>query len=253
MTRSSEALPAGDDSPVANRRDVLAPGRGRLRRDRGGLADRARAGARRVIGRRGDEPAPAFPAQGDAGHLLIHARRPEPPGDLRPQAGPPAPLRPAVAGQLRPCRDAPAGGGQPAARDPADVPTRRQQRPAGLRLPAASRRVCRRAGGDPLVQGRQRQPSPGRLPDEHRLGPDGQAEPGELGRLRPGHREPGPAGVRGAARSRWRHQGRSAGVWCRASCRPAIRERLCGRDRGRSSTWRHRRGCPTPPSGGRST
>ena len=41
-----------------------------------------------------------------------------------------------------------------------------------------TRRVRRRAGGDPLVPGRQRQPPAGRLPDEHGLGLDGQAEPG---------------------------------------------------------------------------
>ena len=103
-------------------------------------------------------------------------------------------------------------GGQPAAGHPADVPQVRPERHADLRLPAASRRVRRRAGGDPLVLGRQRQPPAGRLPDEHRLDPDGQAEPGELGRLRPGDREPGPARVRRAARPGRRDQGRAAGL-----------------------------------------
>ena len=72
--------------------------------------------------------------------------------------------------------------------------------------------LCRRPGGDPLVLGRQRQSSPGRLRDQHRLDLDGQAEPGELGQLWPGHREPGPAGVPRPARSRRRDQGRAAGL-----------------------------------------
>ncbi len=158
---------------------------------------------------------PAFPPQGDAGHLPVHARRAEPPRDVRPQAGPPAPLR---AGRCRPAsgRWRRAGRSRPTpARHPTDIPPRRPERPAGLRLPAAPRRVCRRAGGDPVVQGRQRQPPAGRLPDEYRLDPDGQAEPRELGRLRPGHREPRSARVRRAARSRRRHQGRAARVWRR--------------------------------------
>ena len=54
-------------------------------------------------------------------------------------------------------------------------------------------RLCRRPRGDPFVLGRQRQPSSGCLRDEHRLDPDGQAEPRELGQLRTGNREPGPA------------------------------------------------------------
>ena len=195
-----------------SRRTLLAPRRRRLRRHRGGLDARAGPGERRVFPDRIDEPAAALPAQSHAGHLPVHARRAEPPGDVRPQAGPPAPRGPAVAGELRAGGDPPAGGGQPAARHPPDVPPGRTERPAGLRLPAAPRRLRRRAGGDPVVQGRQRQPPAGRLPDEHRLGPDGQAEPGELGRLRPRHGEPRPARVRGVARSRRRHQGRPAGV-----------------------------------------
>ncbi len=56
------------------------------------------------------------------------------------------------------------------------------ERDRGLRLPPPHRPLRRRPGGHPVVLGRQRQPPAGRLPDEHRLDPDGQAEPGELGR-----------------------------------------------------------------------
>ena len=54
-------------------------------------------------------PAAAFPPQGDERHLSVHARRPEPSRDVRPQARPAATGRPAAAGQLR-------AGRHPAAR-----------------------------------------------------------------------------------------------------------------------------------------
>ena len=200
-------------SAIPSRRDFLRrPGPASARSRRPGCS--SRTGRAPGTAPAATRPA-ALPPQGDAGHLPLHARRPEPPGDVRSQARPAAPLRPALAGQLRPGGDAPAGGGEPAPRHPSDVPPRRPERPADLRLPAASRRLRRRAGGDPVLQGGQRQSSPGRLPDEHRLDPDGQAEPGELGRLRPGHGEPGPARVRGPARPGRRHQGRPAGLRCR--------------------------------------
>ena len=122
-----------------------------------------------------------------------------------------------LAGQPLPASFGPVATRRKVAHNPL-LATRRTFRKCGqsgiadLRLPAAPRRVRRRPGGDPLVLGRQRQPPPGRLRDEHRLDLDGQAEPGELGQLRPGDREPGPARVPGLARSRRRDQGRPAGL-----------------------------------------
>src|SRR3712207_7720832 len=52
-------------------------------------------------------------------------------------------------------------------------------RSRGLRLPPPPGALRRRPSGDPVVLGRQREPPPGRLSDEHRLDPDGEAEPGE--------------------------------------------------------------------------
>ena len=51
----------------------------------------------------------------------------------------------------------------------------------------------RRAGGDPLVLVQRPEPRRRRLPDEHRLDPGRPAFAGELGQLRPGHREREPA------------------------------------------------------------
>ncbi len=78
-------------------------------------------------------------------------------------------------------------------------------RPVGdrdQRLSARHRGIARRPVRDSLLPRRQRQPSAVGLPDEHRLDPDGQAEPGELGQLRAGEREPGHAGVPGACPTR---------------------------------------------------
>ena len=105
-----------------------------------------------------------------------------------------------------------------------DVSQVRPERHRDLRLLASSRRVRRRPGGDPLVLGRQRQPSAGRLRDEHRLDPDGQAEPGELGQLRPGDREPGPARRSSFCPTRPAGSRAARRPMARASCRPAIRE-----------------------------
>ena len=121
--------------------------------------------------------------------------------------------RPAAARELRPRGDPPEGR-----RTTPCSATKRTFRKCGQSglevsdfLPHLAE-LRRRPGGDPLVLGRQRQSPAGRLPDEHRLDPDGQAEPGELGRLRPGDREPRPAGVRRPARPGRRHQGRPAGL-----------------------------------------
>ena len=92
-----------------------------------------------------------------------------------------------------------------------------------LRLPPPPPRLRRRAGGDPLVLGRQRQPPAGRLSDEHRFGPDGPAEPRELGRLRPRDREPRPARLRRPARPSAAGSRAARRPTAPASCRPATR------------------------------
>ena len=222
------------------------PGRRRVRLDRRWLA--ARAGRRAAPPSGPTSPLaprpPHFPAEGPAGHLPVHARRPEPPRDVRPQARPPAPRRQAAARQLRPGRDPPQG--RRATRCwPRSGPSASTAR-AGSRSPTScptSARVRRRPGGDPLVLGRQRQPPAGRLPDEHRLDPDGQAEPRELGRLRPGDREPGPARVRRPARPRRAGSRAARPPTARGSCRRATRGRVDPRRRrARSST-------SSPPDG----
>ena len=70
----------------------------------------------------------------------------------------------------------------------------------------------RRAVRAARLSRRQRQPSAVGLSDEHRQHPDGPAEPGQLGQLRTGDRERQPAGVRRAARSGRRPEGRPAGL-----------------------------------------
>ena len=112
------------------------PGRRRLRCARAGLAGPAGGGGR---GRPALDPGPAFPGQGEAGDLAVHARRAEPPGDLRPQARPPAAGRPAPPRQLRPGGDPPEGRREPAAGHEADLPEVRPERDRGLRLPARIR------------------------------------------------------------------------------------------------------------------
>ena len=79
------------------------------------------------------------------------------------------------------------------------------------------------------------------LPDEHRLDPDGPAEPRRVGRLRPGHREPEHAGVRRPARPRRLGQGRRARPGATATCRPPTRARSSAAARRRSCNLQHAR------------
>src|SRR5205823_6534551 len=96
----------------------------------------------------------------------------------------------------------------------------------------------------------------GGLPDQYRVGPDGQAEPGELGELWPGDREPEPALVRRPPRpSRW-DQGRSASLWRGVPAReppgnghagweqPDPRPGAARRDLTRPAAWGARSGWP---------
>ena len=75
----------------------------------------------------------------------------------------------------------------------AEVEAARPERDLGLRLAAAHRHLRRRHRGDPLVLVQRAEPRRRRLPDEHRLDAGRPALAGELGDLRPGHREREPA------------------------------------------------------------
>ena len=236
-----------------------------LRQAGGGFGALALAWLLRTGGRgRGDgaaenplAPRPAaLSGEGAAGHLPVHARRPEPPRDVRPQARPPAPGRPAAAGELRPGRDPPEGGARtrcwPRSGRSASAARAGSRSPTSCRTSpscADDLAVIRSCWADSVNH------PAGRLPDEHRLDPDGQAEPRELGRATawgPRTRTcprssscPTPAaGSRGARPPT-----------ARGSCRRATRgPSMRGGRRARSSTSRPPDGRPRPPSsGGRST
>ena len=209
MIGPTGAWPSGPAEPPG----VPAPGRRRLRRDRGGLDARAGPGERRVLadrarraGRRISGPRRRGSSTCSCTAARATSRRSTP--------SPTSSAWPASR-----CR--PASGRSPPAGKVAHNPllaTRRTFRKCGQSgleisdfLPhlaecADDLAVIRSCWADSVNH------PAGRLPDEHRLDPDGQAEPGELGQLRPGHREPGPARVRRPARPRRRHQGRPAGL-----------------------------------------
>ena len=186
------------------------------------------AGAGGAPGRRSrrgapaDQPlaprAPHFAGPGPAGDLPVHAGRPVAGRHVRPQAAPDPRPRQALAEALP-------GPDKKAAGLALEVPQAGRVRPRGERALSARRGVCRSAVRDPLDGRRRRQP-PRRLPaDEHGRAGGHAAEPGRLGDLRPGHREPEPARLHrhrpGAA-----DRGRAA-VRRRASCRPPTRARSC--------------------------
>ncbi len=137
----------------------------------------------------------ALAAAGDCPErdLPVHGRRPEPHRYLRPQAGAEPARRPAAAAELQAGDHADGRGPCAAAGVAAEVEAARAERPVGLRLAAAHRHLRRRAGGDPLVLVQRAEPRRRRLPDEHRLDPRRPPVAGELGELRPGHRERQPA------------------------------------------------------------
>ncbi len=143
--------------------------------------------------------------------------------DYKPSAG--EVRRPAAAGrqevhQLRRPQDGLPHAGL------APVPPRRPERADDLRLLPQGPRACRQAGPDPLVPHRQPRPRLGPGGHEHRQHVHRPAVAGQLGRVRPGHREPEPARLRGAS---WTSAaGRSAGspTGPAASCRPAIQGTL---------------------------
>ena len=169
------------------------------------LADEASAGRRPPIPWR---PAPPhFPAAGQAGDLPVHARRPVAGRHLRPQA-------PADRGPRQALAEALPGPDAEPAGLALEVPQARRVRPRGERaLPA--RRVVRRPPVRHPLDGRRRRQPPRRLPaDEHGRAGGHAAQPGLLGDLRPGHREPEPARLR-------RHRPGPADRG-----RPAVRRRL---------------------------
>ena len=113
---------------------------------------------------------PHFPAKAKRVILSLHAWRPEPPGDVRPEARPATTGGPTLAGQFR--DGCPRDGRWP------PTPCSPRNGPSGSAARAASRSPiscqiwpsrCRRPRGGPVVLGRQRQPPPGRLSDEHGL------------------------------------------------------------------------------------
>ena len=155
----------------------------------------------RAVGTGGLPGLPHFPAEGQAGDLPVHERRPVADGPVRLQAQDGRPVR------QGPARLDPQG---PAAdhhdQRPGPVPDRafevqvRPARPVGhvgqraLALDGQARRR-HRAGQDGLDRGDQ--PRPGGHLYLHRQPAPGPAQPGLVAELRPGHDEPEPAGLRG--------------------------------------------------------
>ena len=165
-----------------------------------------------------------------------------------------APARPAAARVVRPGQDAPRRRQEQAARA-RSAPSRSTAK-SGIevsdwlphigdvrRRPVRPARLLRRQRHAPRVG----------LPDEHRLDPDGPAEPRRVGDLRPRHREPAtcrrssccptPAAGPRAARPRG----------ATASCPPRTRARSSAAARRRSRTCERRRACRPRSSGARST
>ena len=103
------------------------------------------------------------------------------------------------------------------------------------------RRARRRAVRDPQPARRQRESSAVGLSDEHRQHPDGPPQRRQLGRLRPGEREPRPARVRRPARSGRRTQRRPARLGQRLSARDLSRRHDAARRRSRSCISRRSR------------
>ncbi len=125
----------------------------------------------------------------------------------------------------KPSPEALPGRAEEAARLPLAVPPAGRVGARGERALPARRVVHRPALRDPLDGGGRRQPSRRLPPDEHRRAGGHASQPGRLGDVRAGHREPGPARFR---RDRPRSADRRG---------PAVRRRLPAgrRTRGRSS------------------
>ena len=139
------------------------------------------------------------PEPGEVGDLPVPARRAEPDGPVRPQAGADEASRQAVSGQARdPLRQA---GGQPA-RLAVSVSAARPVGHGAQRAGAAHARDRRRPDADPLDDDRVGRSRDGPAADPHRQDPGRPADLGLVGGLRPGHREPEPAGLRRPVRPR---------------------------------------------------
>ncbi len=188
----------------------------------------------------------SFPAQGQAGHLPVHERRPVADGPVRLQAEDGRDVR------QGPARVDPQG---PAAdhhdQRPVPVPGRPVQvqvRPArpgrhvgqrALALHGPDRRR-HRAGQDRLHRGDQ--PRPGGHLHLHRQPAPGPPQPGLLAELRPGDDEPEPAGLRGDDRVVVGHAGRrrrsTTGSGAPAICPASIKGWRCGPRATRCSSCR---------------
>ncbi len=159
----------------------------------GGAASRGRRGGIGPVQSAGAAAA-AFPRAGEAGDLPVHERRAVARRHLRPQAG---------AGEVR--RPGPAGldhDGPPQGRQDDALAVRRaaarRERHRGVRPLPARRRLHRRHLRAPLAVHGQPESRAVAADDElgqHAADP---AEPGLVADLRPGHREPEPARLRGA-------------------------------------------------------
>ena len=149
--------------------------------------------------------------------------------------------------------DAARRGQEQAARVEADL---QEVRPGGHRglglVPAHGKRHRRHLRAARLLRRQRHAPGVG-VPDEHRLDPDGPAEPGGVGELRPGHREPQHAGVRRHARPRRLAEGGLARVGQRLPARGVPGHGASAAASRRSSICPTRPGCRTSSSGGRST
>ena len=210
-----------------------------------------RAARQRGRSARAEEAAPR--ADREARHLPLHVGRAEPRRHVRPQARADAAARPEAAGVVRDGQDAPRRGQEQAPRLEADV---QEVRPGGIEVsdwfPHIGQRHRRHLRPARLLRRQRHAPGVG-VPDEHRLDPDGPAEPGRVGELRPRHREPEHAGVRRHARPRRLAEGRLARVGQRLPARPRIRARSFAAASRRSCICPTRPACRTRSSGARST
>ena len=131
-------------------------------------------------------PGASLSGPGPAGDLPVHAGRPVAGRHVRPQAA-------AERDHGKPSPKAYLGQTRKLLASPWKFQQARRVRPRSERAVSPRRSVCRSAVRDPLDGRRRRQPSR-RLPaDEHRRAGGHAAEPGRLGDVRPGHREPEPA------------------------------------------------------------
>ena len=193
---------------------------------------------------------PHFAGQGEARHLPVHGRGPEPSGTVRQQAAARQVRRQAAAG--RAAQGLPGRVHQPELEAPrAEVQVRQARQVRGRAVgTAAAPGDRRRRHRHRQVDGHRRvQPRPGPDLHEHRLAAVRPAEPRVVGHLRPGQRVAGPARLRRlqlrAARGRAAARRTGAAASCRrstrASCSARPATRCCSCPTRRASTTRLQR------------